>query len=548
MRVTNKMLSNNFLRDMNYNLSNMQKLQQQLTSGKEFSKASDNPFKAARAMQLHSSIGAVRQYKENIIDTKNWIDTTDTALNQAGEVVKRIDELLVSAGNGGYSENERYAIRDEINEKINEFAQIMNTNFDGKYIFGGSRGTVKPLMVEGGTTYKNAGEVKIEDLSSWKDTKFKITKADGTEATIELGPEVKTISELSNKINEKLKKEGITDLTASASINEGKIRFINKNEENIKIQAEINKSTTPSTNPPKGWSGNLDLEKTIITSENSKLGYNSSTGTELVGERIAVGVNEADIMSDWDGKTIVFSDGTTDVSVKLDLSGITQPIKTEDLAKYIEDEIDKTSLKDKIEVELKYNNGQREIQFISADSTAYEIKSASGEELPVGLEKYNGIKMSGYEKEKINDKLVTEISQGVTVEYNVGASDLIEFSNEKGELKDLRQIFNNIVSHLGSSNEDEIKELTKGDLKDIKEVFNNLLKVRAKVGAKQNRMESVLDKNTDEIFNMTEILSKNEDIDITEKTMEFATAMTVYTASLQTSAKVLQPSLIDYVR
>lgn len=541
MRVTNKMLSNSFLRDMTYNLSNMQKLQEQLTSGKEFRRPSDDPFKVARSMQLHSSIGAVKQYKENIVDTKNWIDTTDTALNQAGEVVKRIDELLVSAGNGGYSENERYAIRDEINEKVNEFAQIMNTNFDGKYIFGGSRGTVKPLMVTGGTTYKNAGEVKIEDLSSWKDTELKITMPDGKDKIIKFTAEVKTISELSNKINEKLKTAGITDLRTVSSINEGKIRFINSNDKNIKIEDEKNK--------PDGWPiGDLNIEKTIVTSENSKLGYNSSTGTELEGEKIAVSVNEANIKSDWDGKTIVFSDGTTDVNVKFDLSGKPEPIKVEDLAKYIKEEIGKTSLKDKIDVELKYNNGQKEIQFISADSTTYEIKSASGEELPVGMEKYNGIKMSGYEKEKIDDKLITEISQGVNVEYNVGASDLIEFSNEQGETKDLRQIFSNIVNHLGSSNPDDVKELTKGDLQDIKDAFNNLLKVRAKVGAKQNRMESILDKNTDEIFNMTEILSKNEDIDITEKTMQFATMQTVYIASLQTSAKVLQPSLIDYVR
>jgi len=47
---------------------------------------------------------------------------------------------------------------------------------------------------------------------------------------------------------------------------------------------------------------------------------------------------------------------------------------------------------------------------------------------------------------------------------------------------------------------------------------------------------------------MTEILSANEDIDLVEKTMEYATMQTIYMASLQTSAKVLQPSLIDYLR
>ena len=38
------------------------------------------------------------------------------------------------------------------------------------------------------------------------------------------------------------------------------------------------------------------------------------------------------------------------------------------------------------------------------------------------------------------------------------------------------------------------------------------------------------------------------DIDITEKVMEYSVMQTVYMASLQTSAKVIQPSLLDYIR
>ena len=65
---------------MNNNIDNLQELQQQMTSGKEIRRPSDNPFKLARAMQLHSSINANKQYNENISDTINWLDTTDTAL------------------------------------------------------------------------------------------------------------------------------------------------------------------------------------------------------------------------------------------------------------------------------------------------------------------------------------------------------------------------------------------------------------------------------------------------------------------------------------
>ena len=60
-------------------------------------------------------------------------------------------------------------------------------------------------------------------------------------------------------------------------------------------------------------------------------------------------------------------------------------------------------------------------------------------------------------------------------------------------------------------------------------------------------MESAQAKNEDENLNMTDILSKTEDIDFTEKTMEYSIMQTVYMASLQTGAKVLPKTILDYL-
>ncbi len=109
------------------------------------------------------------------------------------------------------------------------------------------------------------------------------------------------------------------------------------------------------------------------------------------------------------------------------------------------------------------------------------------------------------------------------------------------------KVLNNIVNHLDSADPDDIKELVSGDLDDLDQVTSNVLKIRSEVGAKQNRMESVQKMNEQSNFDMTEILSKEEDVNITEKLMEYAVMRAVYMASLQTSAKVLQPTLMDYL-
>jgi flagellar hook-associated protein 3 FlgL len=307
MRITNGMLSTSFLGDMNRNLNGMQTIQKQLTSGKEFSRPSDNPFKVARSMQMQSEIYANKQFNSNIKDTINWMDTTDAALGQATNTLQRVRELMVSAGNAAYGSGELSAIKDEINEKVAEFGQILNTSFDGKYIFGGTEGTTKPMKV--------------------------------------------------------------TD----------------------------------------------------------------TTGTNVLG-------------------------------------------------------------------------------FTNADTT------------------------------NVNKSLSVEISPGVTAEYNVNATEVMDY--EAG--KSMSTLFSDILGHL--SNSADKGQVTGNDLKEMDKAIDNLLKLSSKVGTVQNRMESAKGLNEEQNFNMTEILSNNEDIDIVEKTMEYATMQTIYMASLQTSAKVLQPSLIDYLR
>ena len=94
----------------------------------------------------------------------------------------------------------------------------------------------------------------------------------------------------------------------------------------------------------------------------------------------------------------------------------------------------------------------------------------------------------------------------------------------------------------------ELVEYITDNLNQIDSALQNVLSIRGEIGAKQNRMEDALERNEEEKFNIKEILSSIEDIDFAEKTIEYVTASTMYTASLQASSKIMQPSLIDYLR
>ena len=147
----------------------------------------------------------------------------------------------------------------------------------------------------------------------------------------------------------------------------------------------------------------------------------------------------------------------------------------------------------------------------------------------------------------IGSTLNVEISQGVTVDYNVNAMQILKFQNDKGEDVDVINLLSEIQNNLISTDPREQQKVLNENLNSIDDVITNLLTLRSSVGAKQNRMESAQNKNEDENLNMTEILSSVEDIDFTQKTIEYSMVQTTYMAALQVSAKVLPKSLLDYL-
>lgn len=519
MRVTNRMLANNFLTDMTTNLNNLQTLQQQLTSGKEIRRPSDDPLRVARAMQLHSEIGINKQYNENIKDTLSWLEQTDTALGQLGDQSQRIRELLVSAGNVAYGTDERKKINDEIKEIIGQMSQTLNASFDGRYVFGGTRGTAKPVnVIKGPMVTKPQKTSKSPDGSG--DAKVTVTEKfdpkENTDYTVEIKKEVGKKAEVTFK-------ESGKDTTIDAT-------KVDKWELEDGISLEVDKDGKMSFIK--------DGETATFDKAGTKANFKNGIEVSIDATNSKITVTDGKDAAETTDYTYTIT-GTTTVEkvekVKKDGADGTNGTKNETLPK-----INKWELEDKgIAFEMKEEK--------LVDGVTYEFTAlADGQTCLVYADRF-GDKISQPE-DIMSEKLVTEISQGVRVEYNITAVDVIKFNDNKGNDRDLRIILEDIVKHLESDDPKDIKKITNEDLAALDAVMDNILKLRSQVGAKGNRMESALEKNKEENFNLTEILSKTEDIDLVEKTMEYAVAISVYMASLQTSARVLQPTLMDYVR
>ena len=150
MRITQRAVTQTALQGLNKNLSDLGKLQQQLTSGKIVSKPSDSPSGVNRAMQVRQDQAAAAQQARNISDAQGWMDFTDTTLQSMVTQVNRVRDLTIQASNGGaLSESGRIAIGTEVAALRESLLGLANQSVDGRPLFGG--------ITPGNTAYDAAG-------------------------------------------------------------------------------------------------------------------------------------------------------------------------------------------------------------------------------------------------------------------------------------------------------------------------------------------------------------------------------------------------------
>jgi flagellar hook-associated protein 3 FlgL len=82
----------------------------------------------------------------------------------------------------------------------------------------------------------------------------------------------------------------------------------------------------------------------------------------------------------------------------------------------------------------------------------------------------------------------------------------------------------------------------------LQKATDHILDSRASVGARIRRIDSTSDRLSALSVSVTGLLSEIEDADIVKVTTELATQQNIYQAALNATARILQPSLIDFVQ
>jgi flagellar hook-associated protein 3 FlgL len=82
----------------------------------------------------------------------------------------------------------------------------------------------------------------------------------------------------------------------------------------------------------------------------------------------------------------------------------------------------------------------------------------------------------------------------------------------------------------------------------VEKSTDTLLTARADIGARMNRLAATRTRYEDDIVNLSALYAKAADADIAEVVMDLKVQENVYQTSLAAAAKIMQPSLLDYLR
>ncbi len=152
MRVTQNMMSQQFL----YNLTNlnttMLNQENQISTGKTLNLPSDNPLGVSQDMQTSTLLSQSNGYTSTISQGMSWMQNTNSVMQEVSQSLQSIQTDVMQALN---SPNQSQSGLQALSSSVQEYAQqvftLLNTQQGDQYLFGGTSGNAAPVTTTGGS-------------------------------------------------------------------------------------------------------------------------------------------------------------------------------------------------------------------------------------------------------------------------------------------------------------------------------------------------------------------------------------------------------------
>lgn len=145
MRITENMISGNFLAHAQRALSQMAAAQERISTGRKFLRPSDDPDGVARALALHGDLRRTQAYQENASVATAFMSLTESSLQELGDHLSHAKALLVQGMNDPVETEGADAIAMELRSIIDALLGVANREVGDRSLFGGHATRIRPF-------------------------------------------------------------------------------------------------------------------------------------------------------------------------------------------------------------------------------------------------------------------------------------------------------------------------------------------------------------------------------------------------------------------
>lgn len=185
-RVTNSMMINTFVRNMNTNMLKMDKYTSQLSSNRKIVHLSDDPVGVFDALTARQRLQRYDQYKSTLITARNWNEQADSTLQEVSARLTDLKEQLIYAtDNATKTPEDRANIGAYVAELKKNLVSGLNAAVGNQYIFAGYNTYTAPFTIEEAT-----GKVMYNGIDLTDETAANMTKIEYEQSqyfTLEVG-------------------------------------------------------------------------------------------------------------------------------------------------------------------------------------------------------------------------------------------------------------------------------------------------------------------------------------------------------------------------
>lgn len=159
MRLSTLQSFNKGLNSILDNQSQVNKTQQQVSTGRRVLTPADDPIAATKILQLQQDQALRDQFGKNMTGAEGRLSLEETQLSGITDNLTRLKELTVKAGDGSQTIDDRQAIAAEIKQLLGSTVDLMNSkDAGGEYLFGGFKGGTEPFQKNESGRYDYAGD------------------------------------------------------------------------------------------------------------------------------------------------------------------------------------------------------------------------------------------------------------------------------------------------------------------------------------------------------------------------------------------------------